>query len=161
MSQAGKLPRPGEFYRYGENKLCQVAAVAEHAGNGEKLVICQELFGAYRVVAWPAGDFWQRAGNQEYPDLEHKDCSGEAGPAENEPALNPDLMAFFEAMDKKDYDAMIASLDKLSGRITDKELEDIYLVMDLKHADGDPVSQVASIRKQILMLKKFDGVRLR
>ena len=46
MSQTGKLPRPGEFYRYQGNRLCQVAAVAEYAGNGEPLVVCQELFGA-------------------------------------------------------------------------------------------------------------------
>ena len=82
-------------------------------------------------------------------------------PGEAEPALNPDLLAFFEAMDEKDYDAMSAALDKLSKKITDKEIEDICMVMDLKRTNGDSLSQIAAIRKQILMLKKFDGVRLR
>ena len=185
MSQTGKLPRPGEFYRYQGNRLCQVAAVAEYAGNGEPLVVCQELFGAYRVVVWPLEAFMQKAEDGECRDSGHKDCfqkvsltadkgaygeppasletadEGVENPGEAEPALNPDLLAFFEAMDEKDYDAMSAALDKLSKKITDKEIEDICMVMDLKRTNGDSLSQIAAIRKQILMLKKFDGVRLR
>ncbi len=182
MNVKKQIPRPGEFYRNAANKLYQVAALATHVENGGRLVICQELFGQYRVLAWPLSAFSGAEEGGQCPDPRHQGCfervdtteqtegsdSGEGvsgirdGQEDtNGRQLNPHLLEFFEAMDVRDYDRMLEALDRLSRTITQKELEDICMVMDLKPLDGDTAEQVASIRKQIRMLRKFDGDRLR
>ena len=77
--------------------------------------------------------------------------------------MNPYLLDFFDAMDEKNYDLMLEYLAKMAKRITQKELDDIYMVFDVQPSAGleDLDSQVGFLRRHILMLKKFDGERLR
>ena len=66
-------------------------------------------------------------------------------------------------MDEKDYDRMLECLAKMAGKITPKELDDIYMVFDLspENGAGDRESRIRLLRNHILTLKKFDGDRLR
>ena len=77
--------------------------------------------------------------------------------------VNPFLLDFFDAMDEKDYDRMLEYLAKMAGKITPKELDDIYMVFDLspENGAGDRESRIRLLRNHILTLKKFDGDRLR
>lgn len=87
--------------------------------------------------------------------------SGKDG--QEEPPMNPYLLDFFDAMDEKNYDLMLEYLAKMARRMTQKELDDIYMVFDVQPSAGveDLDSQVGFLRRHILMLKKFDGERLR
>lgn len=75
--------------------------------------------------------------------------------------MSPYLLEFFDAMDGKNYDKMLEAVAKLSGHATRKEADDICMVLDLHPTGGSVAEQIADIRRHILMLKKFDGVRLR
>lgn len=75
--------------------------------------------------------------------------------------MSPHLLEFFEAMDEKKYDLMLEALAKLSGHATQKEIDDICLVLDMQTVSLSVEEQIAEIRRHIHMLKKFDGVRLR
>ncbi len=105
-----------------------------------------------------------------------KDAAGNGGPAgpetesgeisgmpkeEAEPAMNPYLMEFLDALDSGNYDRKLACLARLRDHVTQKELDDIYMVMDMQPAAGDTAEQLAVIRRQLLLLQKFDGERLR
>ena len=75
--------------------------------------------------------------------------------------MSPYLLEFFDAMDEKYYDKMLEALAKLAGHATQKEIDDICLVLDM-HTLGQSVEeQIAEIRRHIYTLKKFDGERLR
>ena len=75
--------------------------------------------------------------------------------------MSPHLLEFFDAMDEKKYDLMLEALAKLTGHATQKEIDDICLVLDMQTVSLSVEEQIAEIRRHIHMLKKFDGVRLR
>ena len=75
--------------------------------------------------------------------------------------MSPYLLEFFDAMDVKNYDKMLEAVAKMAAHATRKEVDDICMVLDLQPT-GDSVAELAAeIRRHILMLKRFDGVRLR
>lgn len=75
--------------------------------------------------------------------------------------MSPYLLEFFDAMDEKYYDKMLEALAKLSGHATQKEIDDICMVLDMQTISDSVEEQIAEIRRQIHTLKKFDGERLR
>lgn len=67
-----RIPKTGEFYRDIENKLYQIAAVAEHTETGEELVIYQALYGTYRVYASPLSVFNRKADSSLHPQAQQE-----------------------------------------------------------------------------------------
>ena len=45
--------------------------------------------------------------------------------------VNQELLDFFDAMDEKNYDRMLECLTKLQTHATQKELDDICMVLDI------------------------------
>ena len=80
---------------------------------------------------------------------------------DQEEQMNPYLLEFLDALDSKNYDKKLECLAKLSGHVSQKELDDIYMVMDLQVQTGTVDDQLRAIKSQLMLLKKFDGERLR
>jgi len=95
------------------------------------------------------------------PGAGHENTADQA-PEEDQP-VNQDLLDFFDAMDEKNYDLMLECLTKLSAHATQKELDDICMVLDIHPPVGcdDVVSQIMFIKRHLAMIRKFDGERLR
>lgn len=83
--------------------------------------------------------------------------------SEEDQPVNQDLLDFFDAMDEKNYDLMLECLTKLSAHATQKELDDICMVLDIHPPVGcdDVLSQTMFIKRHLAMIRKFDGERLR
>lgn len=177
MNQERNIPVPGEFYRHFKNRMYQIVAVASHSETGEQMVVYQALYGDYRVWVRPLSMFMEEVDHAKYPDVKQKyrfeKAVMESAAAESteagtfgvqepeEPAMNPYLMDFFEAMDGKDYDKMLEALSKLAAKATKKEVEDVCMVLDLSPSGADVQEQIADIKRHVLMLKRFNGDRLR
>lgn len=78
-----------------------------------------------------------------------------------EQEVNPCLLEFLDAKDAKDYDKMFGALAKLARQATQKELDDIFAVLDMVPVYGSVEDQVEMIRSQLTMRRKYDGERLR
>ena len=185
MNQIRKTPVPGEFYRHFKNKLYQIVAVAVHSETGEEMVVYQALYGDFKVWVRPLDMFLEEVDREKYPDAAQKyrfervrlvkpqstqDSKsvknaeeGSARKAEQNQPVNQELLDFFDAMDEKNYDLMLECLTRLSAHATQKELDDICMVLDIHPPAGcdDVLSQIMLIKRHLAMIRKFDGERLR
>lgn len=102
-----------------------------------------------------SGEALEESGWSNAPDTEQAEAA--------EPEMNPHLLAFFDAMDIKNYDKMLECLSKMGRNATEKEIGDLCLVLDVQIPLDyeDALSQIAFLKRHILTLKKFDGERLR
>lgn len=94
-------------------------------------------------------------------DSSAKNITAQA-PDEDQP-VNQELLDFFDAMDEKNYDLMLECLTKLQTHATQKELDDICMVLDIHPpvSCDDVGSQIMFIKRHLAMIRKFDGERLR
>lgn len=158
---------PGEFYRHFKNKLYQVLTVAEHTETGESLVIYQALYGDFRVYARPMEMFLSPVDRQKYPDAaqSYRFEKVTFEPAEErslemnqQEEPNPDLLAFLDA---EEFEEQMKCLAKLEKTATQKELNSVYVVLDMKQQTGPLEVQFDHIRRYLTAQHHFDGGRLR
>ena len=179
-----RIPQPGTFYRHFKNKLYQVIAVATHSETGEKMVVYQALYGDYQVYVRPLEMFISPVDREKYPDVEqeyrfeqvfpgqmnelgkygNKPATGNlAGYAQTqqpeEPMSHEWLERFLDADRPEDQ---LAVLKQMEGHVTQKELDCIFLSLDLQPETGKTkTEQVIDLRRHIQLLRRYDGSRLR
>ncbi|MGI5946226.1 MAG: DUF1653 domain-containing protein [Lachnospiraceae bacterium] len=171
MGETERIPKPGEIYRHFKNKLYQIVTIAKHTETGEKLVIYQALYGDFKVYARPLSMFTSPVDKNKYPDVVQKmrfeQVTPEEMTAENAEAEEDDGTAamphllLVEFLDAEDLGQQIESLKRMKGKIGQKELDSIYVVLDMIPSQGDPDIQLSCLIKALETRKKYDGSRLR
>lgn len=167
------MPKPGEFYRHFNNTLYQIVAIAQHTETGEQLVIYQALYGEFGVFAKPLSMFLGEAERVKHPEAKEKYGSlpaafsgGEKKEGQQEwhqapsDGINPWLERFLDA---EGYDQQLYVLKQMIGKVGQKEVDSIYLVLDISMPSkaGDADSQLRGIIKDLETRKRYDGSRLR
>ena len=169
--------RAGEIYRHFKNRLYQIVTVAVHTETGEELVIYQALYGDFRCFARPLSMFMSPVDREKYPDagqtyrFELTEPGGREGGSrmaeeaaegtgfrEEDEQVNPWLEAFLDA---DGYERQLEALSRMRGKISQKELDSLYLILDIQPGTGDPDSQLSRIIKDLETRKRYDGSRLR
>ena len=164
MENTRTLPVPGEFYRHFKNRMYRIVAIAYHSETEEPMVVYQAQYGLEKVWVRPLAMFMEEVDHEKYPDVNQKYRFEKVEEGETEVVeytMSPYLLAFFDAMDEKHYDKMLEALAKLSGHATQKEIDDICMVLDMQTVGDTVAEQITEIRRHIQMLRKFDGERLR
>lgn len=164
MENTRSLPVPGDFYRHFKNRLYQIVAIAYHSETEEAMVVYQAQYGEKKVWVRPLTMFMEEVDHEKYPDVTQKyrfERVEENAEEVVEYTMNPYLLAFFDAMDEKHYDKMLEALAKLSGHASQKEIDDICIVLDMQTVGDTVTEQISEIRRHIQMIRKFDGERLR
>ena len=170
-------PRAGEIYRHFKNRLYQIVTVAVHTETGEELVIYQALYGDFRCFARPLSMFMSPVDREKYPDAGQtcrfeltepgggeggsrmaEEAADGAGCREEDEQVNPWLEAFLDA---EGYEKQLEALSRMRGKISQKELDSLYLILDIQPGTGDPDSQLSRIIKDLETRKRYDGSRLR
>ena len=164
MENTRTLPVPGDFYRHFKNRMYQIVAIAYHSETEEAMVVYQAQYGEKKVWVRPLAMFMEEVDHVKYPDVTQKyrfEKVEENAEEVAEYTMSPYLLAFFDAMDEKHYDKMLEALAKLSGHASQKEIDDICMVLDMQTVGDTVAEQISEIRRHIQMIRKFDGERLR
>ena len=177
-----RIVRPGEFYRHFKNKLYQIVAVARHSETGESMVVYQALYGDYGVYVRPYDMFTSEVDHEKYPEVTQQWRFERVVPEQNAAGMaagcgqaaagngqnsrryyadrTPDP-AFLQFLDTEDFDLRMECLKALEERVTQQELDSIYLVLDMKPEQGSLQEQLYAVRRFLTMQKRYDGSRLR
>ena len=178
-----QIPRPGEKYRHFKNKLYQIVAIAKHSETGEEMVVYQALYGDFGVWVRPLSMFMEKVDRAKYPEAaqeyrferipevmtsEKVMTSEEAAASEDEleimdleeeeAPMHPLLLEFLDA---ESAEEQLAVLQKMKGKVGQRELDSICFCLDMKPMDGEVDLQLESIKKYIRMRQHYDAPRLR
>ena len=179
------IPRPGEFYRHFKNRLYQIIAVAYEAETEQQVVVYQALYGDYRVWVRPLENFLSRTDREKYPEASQEwrfertvpaqdvhgpqsgpaqDVSAPAGPAPAVAAAEVGrtgtqvLLAFLDAETREEKKAaLVSGMD----RLTQRELDSIYMALDMPAQEGDVRAQVSGILSWMKTQERYESSRLR
>ena len=163
-----ETPRPGELYRHFKNRLYQVIAVAYDAETEAPLVVYQALYGDFRFWVRPLENFLSRTDREKYPDAAQEWRFERVTPAQA--AEMPEAQTesagsgrevLLKFLDAETPDEKKAALMTGMNRLTQKELDSIYMAMDMPAAEGDVRTQVSAILSWIRTRERFEGDRLR
>ncbi len=166
-----RMVHPGEFYRHFKDKLYQIITVAIHSESGEPMVVYQALYGNFQTYVRPLEMFLEAVDRDKYPDakqtwrfervelsrpdeMETKTVTEMA----LEPEVNPLLLRFLDA---DTLEEKIGCLDLLEKGAGQKEIDSIYVVLDIKPVTGSVLEQIEAIRRYLNMQKRYDGGHLR
>ncbi len=170
-------PKPGEFYRHFKNKLYQIMAVANHSETGEKMVVYQALYGDYGVWVRPLAMFTEEVDKSKYPDVSQRYRFEQVFPGQGQDALNhasdreihpytrPEEAAvspmLLEFLDTESFEERLAILQRMKGRVGQREVDSLCLCLDAKPSDGTIEEQLDGLKQYLRMQQRYDASRLR
>lgn len=163
-------PKSGEKYYYQDNQdqMCQVVAVATHSRTGEKLVVCQELYGSFEVYAVPLADFINEEDSEcclesqdSFSDGEEQERIGfldgeEQGQGQNDApsnSVNDLLMAFYDA---GTYEEKYKILCEMRDGITDVMIDNMAVVLDIVIPEGDTDKRYEELKRCLRTCQRYE-----
>lgn len=178
---------PGEFYRHFKNKLYQILAVATHSETGERMVVYQALYGDFGVYVRPYEMFVSAVDREKYPEVtqEYRFERVELATGSDESQKNSiranstsrfeeevrtqepvqklyePSPSFLKFLDADTYEERMECLSAMARTAQQRDLDSLYLVLDMKPETGTIPEQVQAIGRFLTLQNRFDGKRLR
>ena len=130
------------------------------AAGRQRFTLLPQIMGQDGLNPPAASDLPEDAAGRALSAAGAEEASGPAAPpsGEEEPALDPMLMAFLDA---DSYEEKLAIFTDMRGRITDDMLTTMAVALDIDLKEGELMERYEELKNCIVMLEKYECTRLR
>ncbi|HJD30770.1 MAG TPA: DUF1653 domain-containing protein [Candidatus Eisenbergiella stercorigallinarum] len=130
------------------------------AAGRQRFTLLPQIMGQDGLNPPAASDLPEDAAGRALSAAGAEEASGPAAPPseEEEPALDPMLMAFLDA---DSYEEKLAIFTDMRGRITDDMLTTMAVALDIDLKEGELMERYEELKNCIVMLEKYECNRLR
>ena len=130
------------------------------AAGRQRFTLLPQIMGQDGLNPPAASDLPEDAAGRALSAAGAEEASGPAAPpsGEEEPALDPMLMAFLDA---DSYEEKLAIFTDMRGRITDDMLTTMAVALDIDLKEGKLMERYEELKNCIVMLEKYECTRLR
>ena len=130
------------------------------AAGRQRFTLLPQIMGQDGLNPPAASDLPEDAAGRALSAAGAEEASGPAAPpsGEEEPALDPMLMAFLDA---DSYEEKLAIFTDMRGRITDDMLTTMAVALDIDLKEGELMERYEELKNCIVMLEKYECNRLR
>jgi len=174
-----EIPKPGEFYRHFKNRYYQIIAVATHSETREQMVVYQALYDDFGIYVRPLDMFLSEVDKKKYPDIIQRyrfECVERPGvlraPSECSDTKTADMEPAEEQaerfvpdeeverfLDADTYRDKLSILMSLGDHITDKQLHDMAITLDITIEDGDVREKYQNLVQCLRTMARFEMKR--
>ena len=130
------------------------------AAGRQRFTLLPQIMGQDGLNPPAASDLPEDAAGRALSAAGAEEASGPAAPpsGEEEPALDPMLMAFLDA---DSYEEKLAIFTDMRGRVTDDMLTTMAVALDIDLKEGELMERYEELKNCIVMLEKYECNRLR
>ena len=130
------------------------------AAGRQRFTLLPQIMGQDGLNPPAASDLPEDAAGRALSAAGAEEASGPAAPpsGEEEPALDPMLMAFLDA---DSYEEKLAIFTDMRGRVTDDMLTTMAVALDIDLKEGELMERYEELKNCIVMLEKYECTRLR
>lgn len=180
------IPRPGEIYNHFKDKPYQIITVALDSETGERMVVYQALYGAYKTYVRSLAMFMSEVDHVKYPDIKQKyrfelrtDEEEEGATPEIAPVnqstspeavkeeLQSDIpegevsLLLMKFLDADTYSKKLEVLISNKKHLTDRLITDMSVALDLTVDEGPLDQRINGLINCLQAMCRFENRRLR
>ena len=155
-----RRPKEGEYYRHFKGNIYQILAIAKHSETMEELVIYKDINGEQQVYARPLDMFVSKVDKLKYP-FEKQVYRFEKLEEEPQEEASDKQALLLEFLDTESAAERLAILQKMKGKVGQREIDSLCFCLDVKPMDGDLEMQLEHLKQYIRMQQRYDAPRLR
>lgn len=144
----------GEIYLDQKGRKYQIVVQATYLGSGEEMVVFQQLFEPFSILALEAEEFAEEFRAQKEKRQGSLGASVSLEETKHEEQPNDKLMEFLDA---DTFEEKYKVLVSMQNQITDKLIDNMAVVLDIVIPEGDVIKRYEDLKYAVRTRQRFES----